>query len=785
MMTGRIDLRNFARTLAVSAALTLSFAPISQAADREGDPSSGMTKRMTGTSTDMNGDGKRNNADAFFITILSGGTHEAEIEISSMGSTSVTRGGSATSSSSNSSTTTVSGGASFAGAGFSASKSVSKEVAEQIKKEFSDEKGESKEVSATATMSAKEYETKCSYLFGVFNTYEVETWESVPLSGDNSLSSKIQSQIKTAYKNTAAAGAWKYFDYKSGTIVTGRPIQGSTTVAYREQGGVGEAQQRTEKYEVTRLEDFQSSACTVADLQGRAKEATKGQTTSGGLQGAMRNKFKFEAKGDAAAGEPDWGVYTQSKIKFRVDQECGNESTGWEKFTYWRKKSKGQSQGSSQSTTTTGSVSFGMEASSGQGSAKAGVSQEEKDSDAKTKEEFENQGKEKVMSVRVGWKIVNAHAHHWSDHMIAPMDYKGGSSGAGAGLLVLRYAERSCLTPGEPENPETPGTDPPRPTFTPSPNVTPPAPDRKSVDDPPTGSTSTGGDIDVPTDDATPEGESTQEPGAPPDDRTQADMDTPPTHSDVKFKSLAGQTNVNAERTGTPVTVTASDLDGKPVPVEVETDERTVKIIARAPANPANIKVVGHRGTTILRSNFIPEAATPTPLSPSDGIVETVNGTVNETLSTPSGTTNMTAPPASHTVTFGETPVDVVATRPNEIAVTGSDVSAGSSGSVLVTLTSPTGDTVSGSVPAWGYRLGASPVTQVNTWAPIYFQCTGLDDQDIIDIKFVPTSGQIIKPSQVAVTCGSATDIAEIAQYQTPQVGPQVFNALVQRRADN
>jgi len=738
------------------------------------------TKKKIYRGTDFNGDGQLGPHDAEVTLLLSGGTQSLEAKITVQENTTVVETTTNTQSSSSSSGSSTSFGMSYGPASYNTSRSVNKEKSKELFQKTGLNRSQTVSKSRTMKLAANEYETKCKMLVTYQDIYRIVEWEEASPNAEE------MAKINKAHaQHGSNDGSWSYYNWNRGTATTsGRTMQGQARFSARKtKGGLEVLEAKRTFYVIEKFASKQVN-CNAGDIQGRVKQTTGGANDIGTSIGAMKDKFKYDTKGDPAKGNEGWGADTSQSWQV-IDMECGNDQEGDYNISFESTsegeegESEGEAKTDSANQTAGASGSYGGVGASGE----VGRSQSTGSSSGTSKSS--GKAKQKGLSVDIHWHIIDAHDFHYSDHYLAPVKIKEPYGSFSAGFMIIRYAERSCKGTPQPEEPETPHTDPPRPTFTPSPNVTPPAPDRKSVDDPPTGTTSSEPDIDVPTDEDTPEGESTQEPGAPPDDRTQADMDTAPTQSDVKFKSLQGQTNVNAERTGTPVTVTASDLDGKPLPVEVETDERTVKIVAKAPSNPANIKVVGHRGMTTLRSQFIPEDVTPRPLAPSDGMVETVNGAVNETLSTPPGTTNMTAPPASHSVTLGDTPVDVVATRPNEIAIAGGDVAPPPSGTLPVTIISPGGDTTSGDVPAWGYRLGASSVTQVNMWAPIYFQCTGLNDEDIIDIKFVPTGGQIIEPSEVSVTCGSASDIAEIAKYQTPQVGPQVFNALVQRRVDN
>jgi hypothetical protein len=255
--------------------------------------------------------------------------------------------------------------------------------------------------------------------------------------------------------------------------------------------------------------------------------------------------------------------------------------------------------------------------------------------------------------------------------------------------------------------------------------------------------------------------------------------------------SLIGQTNINTETIGDDAKVQVFNRQGNEVPIDGDTVIMTrnpdnIAIIIAESADPARIEIAGLKSRLTLRSAFIPprDLSLPKvkarPIKPSDGLIDVNNGAISESIALPPGISDMASAPGNHGVTLGGAPTHVVATRADEIYVSGAGLTPPTDGSMPVNIVTPTGDQHGADLPAWGYVLGAAPSTHVNTWAPIGFQCIGLAPDTQIRISFRPTGSQTIEPTEIKMTCGSADALTAVAQYKTSQLGPQILNATVE-----
>lgn len=286
-------------------------------------------------------------------------------------------------------------------------------------------------------------------------------------------------------------------------------------------------------------------------------------------------------------------------------------------------------------------------------------------------------------------------------------------------------------------------------------------------------------------------------------DRVTCGGSAPPRRSvRASFSRLDGDTQINADYVGTIETVTVVATDGRQRPAETGrnvTADMVAGGIRLAIADDRDIQsviVTGERGDITVERRQ--EPAEPAPfLWPLDGAVNLQNGRLRETFSAPAQLCELDAPPSGYRINIPDaetalpeggtlTPqADVIAVRENEIALHANDVPAGAAtdSDIELDITTPSGARAEAEVPAWSYSVSPQPVTQVGVFAPIYFQCTGLPPEEMIELTFVPQPWQTVEPLQLSLPCGEAAQPVPVAQYTTSQVGPQPIQLRVVRQS--
>ena len=250
------------------------------------------------------------------------------------------------------------------------------------------------------------------------------------------------------------------------------------------------------------------------------------------------------------------------------------------------------------------------------------------------------------------------------------------------------------------------------------------------------------------------------------------------------FTSLDGTTVVNTGLIGEVGPVVVTGVDGGLVDsddVDIREEDGSVTINVNTETQVGTITIEGQDGTIVLEADGTRPSGPPGMTWPKDGAVNIQNGTLNETFAVPASITGGEHPAGHYDIKIGDSPVDVIAIRGGEIAVTGRGIQMQESGETGISIAVKDGPRVSGQIPAWSYQLSAQAVTRLNTWAPIFFQCSGLPAREPIAIRFTPEPWQKIEPREVSLTCGEASSRIQIGQYQTSREGPQNLPAVIDR----
>ncbi|MCH8172538.1 MAG: DUF11 domain-containing protein [Proteobacteria bacterium] len=250
------------------------------------------------------------------------------------------------------------------------------------------------------------------------------------------------------------------------------------------------------------------------------------------------------------------------------------------------------------------------------------------------------------------------------------------------------------------------------------------------------------------------------------------------------FTELTGTTVVNTGLIGEVGPVTVTGVDGGPVDsddVDIREEDGSVTINVSTGTQVGAITIEGRDGTITLKADGARPTGPPGMTWPKDGAVNIQNGILNETFAVPATITRGEHPAGDYDIKIGDSPVDVIAIRGGEIAVTGRGIQMQESGETGISIAVKDGPRVSGQIPSWSYQLSAQAVTRLNTWAPIFFQCSGLPAREPIAIRFTPEPWQKIEPREVSLTCGEASSRIQIGQYQTSREGPQNLPAVIDR----
>jgi len=252
----------------------------------------------------------------------------------------------------------------------------------------------------------------------------------------------------------------------------------------------------------------------------------------------------------------------------------------------------------------------------------------------------------------------------------------------------------------------------------------------------------------------------------------------------VTFTALQGKTTVNQQYLGEIETVKFVAFDGKELDrKEVEPDindhgDHTTISIGKA-TKLGSIVLTGTGGILRLFSGDGSAAATPKGVAPADGLIESRNGALNETLAVPHDASDILRSPQEHVVSFDDQNVSSVAVREGEIAVTGQGITPSVLGASKIQVTSPSGNVYKGSGTAWGYDITMPEITRTNVWVPVMVQVYGLDPQVPVTIKFIPQPGQQIVPETVTIPAAEAMLPMPVSKIMAEQPGPQSLNVTV------
>lgn len=258
----------------------------------------------------------------------------------------------------------------------------------------------------------------------------------------------------------------------------------------------------------------------------------------------------------------------------------------------------------------------------------------------------------------------------------------------------------------------------------------------------------------------------------------------------VRFTALDGETQVNKQFVGDIQSIRFVAVDGEELPskevaadVSVHDDSYTVSIGKAAKIGTIVLAGTGGIVRLVQDGEGSPRAGL-TSIEPKDGTIDVGNGSVSETFNVASGLVETERAPQDHSVSIGGKNAHVVATRGNQVAATASGLEPPTAGTTPVEFESPSGNTVTGKCPAWGYNISIPPTTKTNVWVPISAEVFGLGPTDRVTFLFLPTPGQQINPQEVTIQAGEAVAPTPIAQLMVEQPGAQALNVVVTRETE-
>ncbi|KJS05981.1 MAG: hypothetical protein VR73_10835 [Gammaproteobacteria bacterium BRH_c0] len=741
-----------------------------------GDPAQGIVKKHIVRSNDINGDGKLTSEDADFVILLSGGTHSAEYTITTSDSVTVSKSREAGTSSGSSSSASVGGGIEIGGAGIEVSHTVSREQSSEVVKKAGLERSSASSTSSTDRLSVGEYGLRCKYYTGIYDYYLVEIWQRhTPVEWE-------QKALEDAWAGRSNPDAeWSHFTWnRSTSIALNKSMYGFTRLALR-MGPKGlEIYRMTDSFVVKQRFATYPVNCKPGNLEKRVEEATRGATDAGTAAGNMKDNFRFFGGGDAASGYKGWGILDESDKLFKLGQECGNESEGEYIITTSLAASAGEdrSSSSSQASETEAKVSGG--AGIGPVKISAEVSASSGTSSGRSEAESYARNVMSSATTHVKWHIINAHEEHYSDHMVAPLHnvktVNGHDIKRPIGIMLLRYRQYPCG--------ETPPT-----------TTTPPPDDSGGPDDSgPGGKGPAARTPDTRPPVITPSGDSSADSGASKPAPTSRLGDSayitpqPLEMINVVFTSAQGTTVINRQLVGQPRGIEVIGI----APEELRSDDvkagatpQSILVTVGRDLGDASILVKGDRSSVTITAIAEESATEPVAddhIVPLGGLLLSVGGILEGTLNLPDKVMEADAAPVDYQVQLGDQPLDPVAMHGDQMAVVGTGIDAPASGTETIRVTSPSGASASNEVGIWSYRIDPQPIAHVNQWAPINFQCSGLDRESTLVLTFTPLPGQTIRPEKAVANCGDFAVSAPIAQYRTQVLGDQPLNVRVDRQ---
>ncbi len=256
----------------------------------------------------------------------------------------------------------------------------------------------------------------------------------------------------------------------------------------------------------------------------------------------------------------------------------------------------------------------------------------------------------------------------------------------------------------------------------------------------------------------------------------------------VTFTALDGDTNINKDYLGEVETiqflaVDDTEIDPKEVDPDIAGHNDSFTVSVGKAAKIGSIVLVGTTGIIKLvqdRSGGAP--STFKGIEPKDGSIDLRNGRMNETFNVTRGTPDMAYAPQDHAVTIDGNPVNVVATRTNQIAVRGDNIGVSLGGESQVKITTPSETILADRCPAWGYNISLPQAVKLNVWVPIMAEVFGLAPTEMVSFHFMPAPGQEIMPTDLTIP---AADLvfppSAVAELKVITPGPQGLNVVVTR----
>ncbi len=264
-----------------------------------------------------------------------------------------------------------------------------------------------------------------------------------------------------------------------------------------------------------------------------------------------------------------------------------------------------------------------------------------------------------------------------------------------------------------------------------------------------------------------------------------AQTSTTPAITTVTFTALQGKTVVNQDFLGAIDTVKFTALDGKevdPKDVDADFDDHGdhVTVSIGKMARLGGIILTGIGGTVYMLSRGGDAVPPTTGVAPADGMIDILNGVINETLAVPEGATDILRNPQEHIATVDGRSVSVVAVRPGEVAVSGQGIEASKIGLSKLQVTSPAGNVYTGTGTSWGYDISMPEVTKTNVWVPVLAQVYGLDPQAPVTFKFMPQPGQQVDPITITLPAAELMLPTTVTKIRAEKPGPQSLNVSVE-----
>ncbi|MBN2179141.1 MAG: hypothetical protein JW743_06900 [Deltaproteobacteria bacterium] len=259
----------------------------------------------------------------------------------------------------------------------------------------------------------------------------------------------------------------------------------------------------------------------------------------------------------------------------------------------------------------------------------------------------------------------------------------------------------------------------------------------------------------------------------------------------VTFTALDGDTNINKDYLGEVETiqflaVDDTEIDPKEVDPDIAGHNDSFTISVGKAAKIGSIVLVGTAGIIkLVQDGSGGASSTFKGIEPKDGSIDLRNGRMNETLNVKRGIPDMAYAPQDHAVTIDGNPVRVIATRADQIAVQGDNISVSLGGESQVEITSPSETILSDKCPTWGYNISLPQAVKINVWIPIMAEVFGLSPTEKVSFHFMPAPGQEIMPTDITIP---AADLvfppSTVAELKVLTPGPQGLDVVVTRETD-